>query len=112
MSTGKRIAVAIIYTCLMMMVVGELHASIDSVDTDNIICFGDFNADPNRGRFWGSVSEFCASYNFRLVDSILPYDSFSFISAAHNTTTMYFKGRVTLFFANNYLTEYRITMEF
>ena len=27
-------------------------------------------------------------------------------------TTMYFKGRVTLFFANNYLTEYRITMEF
>ena len=27
-------------------------------------------------------------------------------------TTMYFIGRVTLFFANNYLTEYRITMEF
>ena len=27
-------------------------------------------------------------------------------------TTMYFKGRVTLFFANNYLNEYRITMEF
>ena len=27
-------------------------------------------------------------------------------------TTMYFKGLVTLFFANNYLTEYRITMEF
>ena len=27
-------------------------------------------------------------------------------------TTMYFKGRVTLFVANNYLTEYRITMEF
>ena len=26
--------------------------------------------------------------------------------------TMYFIGRVTLFFANNYLTEYRITMEF
>ena len=25
---------------------------------------------------------------------------------------MYFIGRVTLFFANNYLTEYRITMEF
>ena len=27
-------------------------------------------------------------------------------------TAMYFKGRVTLFFANNYLTEYRITTEF
>ena len=27
-------------------------------------------------------------------------------------TTKYFIGRVTLFFANNYLTEYRITMEF
>ena len=28
------------------------------------------------------------------------------------TFTMYFIGRVTQFFANNYLTEYRITMEF
>ena len=27
-------------------------------------------------------------------------------------TTMYFIGRVTLFFDNNYLTEYRIAMEF
>ena len=27
-------------------------------------------------------------------------------------STMYFKGRITLFFTNNYLTEYRITMEF
>ena len=27
-------------------------------------------------------------------------------------TTKYFIGRVTLFLANNYLTEYRITMEF
>ena len=27
-------------------------------------------------------------------------------------STMYFIGRVTLFFANKYLTEYRITMEF
>ena len=26
--------------------------------------------------------------------------------------TVYFKGRVTLFFANNYLPEHRITMEF
>ena len=26
--------------------------------------------------------------------------------------TMYFIGRVTLFFANNYLPEYRITMKF
>ena len=51
-------------------VLGEFHTSLDSADTDNIICFGDFNAEPNRGRFWGRVSEFCASYNFRLVDSI------------------------------------------
>ena len=30
----------------------------------------------------------------------------------HSQTTKYFTGRVTLFFANNYLTKYRITMEF
>ena len=40
------------------------------LNTD-IICFGNFNVDPNRGRFWGRVNEFFASYNFRLVDSIL-----------------------------------------
>ena len=28
------------------------------------------------------------------------------------TNTLYFKGRVTLILPNNYLTEYRITMEF
>ena len=50
-------------------VFGELHASLDSADTDNIICFRDLNADPNRGRFWGRVSDFCTSYNFMLVDS-------------------------------------------
>ena len=30
----------------------------------------------------------------------------------HFLPTMHFIGRVTLFFANNYLTEYWITMEF
>ena len=30
----------------------------------------------------------------------------------HALPTKYFIGRVTLFFANNSLTEYRITMEF
>ena len=38
--------------------------------------------------------------------------SFIILSLAIVTSTMYFIGHVTLFFANNYLTEYRITMKF
>ena len=68
-------------------VLGELHASLNMVDTDNIICFGDFNADPNRGRLWPRLSDFSSENGFRFVDSTLPYDSFSFISSAHSTAS-------------------------
>ena len=36
---------------------------------------------------------------------------FNVFYAVKTDKPMYFIGRVTLFFANNYLTEYRITME-
>ena len=68
-------------------VLGELHASLNIVDTDNIIWFGDFNADHNRGRLWPRLSDFSSENGFRFVDSTLPYDSFSFISSAHSTTS-------------------------
>ena len=41
-----------------------------------------------------------------------PQESLFFYNLMNFETTMYFIGRVTLFFANNYLTEYQITMEF
>ena len=43
------------------------------------------------------------------LNTVFKYNVFKYCPAL---PTMYFIGRVTLFFANNYLTEYRITMEF
>jgi len=68
-------------------ILGELHASIDELDTGNIICIGDFNADPTRGRLWESVSGFCESNNFSVSDLIIGPDTFSYLSPSHNTTS-------------------------
>ena len=40
------------------------------------------------------------------------YINSSILDINYNIVTKYFIGHVTMFFANNYLTEYRITMEF
>ena len=34
-------------------ILGELEACINDLGSSFIICVGDYNADPNRGRFWG-----------------------------------------------------------
>jgi len=68
-------------------VLGELQASLSEIDTDNIICIGDYNADPTRGRLWECVSDFCDTNEFSIADSVLEPDSFSYLSPSHNTTS-------------------------
>ena len=67
-------------------ILGDLEAAIDSLNNRNILCVGDFNADPNRGRLWPFLNYFIVSNNFTVCDLVLPIDSFTFLSAAHNTT--------------------------
>ena len=51
-------------------------------------------------------------YSIQFTDRLACISSLDLYQFSLSLTTKYFKGRVTLFFANNSLTEYRITMEF
>ena len=39
-------------------ILGELQAAMSELPTNDILCIGDFNADPTRGRLWSNVVEF------------------------------------------------------
>ena len=54
----------------------------------NICIMGDFNADPNKGRFWRELQNFILS-KYRLLTDVdyLSEDTFSYLSPAHNTTS-------------------------
>ena len=60
-----------------LRILGELKADIDSIDTNDILLFGDFNADPHKGRFWQYLSEFTTENDFIIADSCLPFHSFT-----------------------------------
>ena len=64
----------------------ELEAAIVALNNSNILCVGDFNADPNRGRLWPLVDTFIRDNNLTVCDLILPINSFIYLSPAHNTT--------------------------
>ena len=68
-------------------ILGELQASLDELPTENIICAGDFNADPKRGRAWLNLCEFCDSSDLVIVDNCLPLSTFTYLSMSHNSTS-------------------------
>ena len=67
--------------------IGEIKASISDLSTDDVICLGDFNADPMRGPFWKHVEDFSSQCSLRVVDNMLPADTFAFFSPCHNSTS-------------------------
>jgi hypothetical protein len=73
--------------CAYQRVLGELQAAIDMLDVNNIVCIGDFNADPNRGRVWPYLYDFIEHNHFNVPDLLLPIDTFTYLSPAHNTTS-------------------------
>ena len=60
-------------------ILGELEACINDLGSSNIICVGDYNADPNRGRLWGCLWEFVTNGNLTVADLTLPVNSFIFL---------------------------------
>jgi len=75
--------------CLLSFqnVLGELCVILDDLDSVNVVLAGDFNADKYKGRFWPYVEEFITANGLKLDDANLPADSFTFLSASHNTTS-------------------------
>ena len=62
-------------------VLGELQAAINSLNTDKILLFGDFNVDPRKGRLWRYLSDFVNENNFVISDiDHLPFNSFTYLS--------------------------------
>ena len=49
---------------------------------DEVICMGDFNADPNKGRFYSDFQGFCRNNHLHPYDILwMPIDSYTYISA-------------------------------
>ena len=68
-------------------ILGELQETIKSANFDQIVCAGDFNADPSRGRLWDHLLHFVDHNQFIVNDLTLPIDSFPILSPAHNATS-------------------------
>ena len=59
-------------------VIGSIQSTVDGANTDKVICLGDFNADPHKGRFWTYVSDFAGFNCFTVSDLSLPPETFSY----------------------------------
>ena len=68
-------------------VLGELQCSLDVLNADKILLIGDFNADPSKGNFWPRLNDFILYNNLVVNDLMLPIDTFTYLSPAHNSTS-------------------------
>ena len=75
-------------------ILGDLEASISAFNNHSVICVGDFNADPNRGRLWTLLNDFVANNNFFFFlfsDLTLPIDSLQRITPQVGWTILSFQ---------------------
>lgn len=64
----------------------QLSEIIQNENYNKIYIIGDFNADPNKGRFYNLLYTFSVQNNLIIADiEMLPYETFTYISPAHNT---------------------------
>jgi endonuclease/exonuclease/phosphatase family metal-dependent hydrolase len=68
-------------------ILAELAEFIDSDAMGELIIVGDFNCDPFKGRFYRYLLDFVKNFKLSIADSMLPIDSFTYISAAHQSAT-------------------------
>ena len=84
----------------------EISEIIESECTNEIIIIGDLNCDPQKGRFFKYFKEFNDNHNLSMADSRLPIDSFTYVSAAHKSSTSWLDHIVVL--NNNIITNINI----
>ena len=68
-------------------VLGELQCSLDVLNADKILLIGDFNTDPSKGNFWPRLNDFILYNDLVVNDLMLPIDTFTYLSPAHNSTS-------------------------
>jgi hypothetical protein len=65
----------------------EISDILESEDVSDVIIAGDFNCDPNKGRFFTEFSNLIQTYHLHAVDLDLSQDNFTYISAGQNCAT-------------------------
>ena len=64
------------------------QVSISSEHCDETIIAGDFNCDPNKGRFFHELSQFAIEKGLHICDvNKLPADTYTYISETNNCST-------------------------
>lgn len=66
---------------------GILNNVIEDANTNNIILMGDFNADPNKGRFYRELLNFCDRKKLIICDKDLDNKTFTYLCPATSTTS-------------------------
>ena len=64
-----------------------IESVLDDQTVNNVCILGDFNADPQKGRFWSELLFLINNYNLIPDINYLSNDSFTYLSPAHNTTS-------------------------
>ena len=67
--------------------IATITSIIDEQGIVNVLVAGDLNADPGRGRFWRELDCLFDDYNLRKESEIMPSDTFTYLSAAHSSTS-------------------------
>ena len=71
----------------------KLKVIVDEQNINNVLIVGDFNADPNKGRFWRELYDFMESLSLVQADRVFFRDSFTFLCPSKNQ-----KGGLTTFY--------------
>ena len=73
-------------TCEFLESLGKLSDILQNENYNQTCLIGDFNTDPNKGRFFKHLKAFANQNELLIADiAILPHESFTFLSAAHDT---------------------------
>ena len=65
----------------------DLSTIFDDEHFDEVLLMGDFNCDPNKGRFFKEFINFTNNLGLQVVDLELPNDSFTYVSSGQTCST-------------------------
>lgn len=65
----------------------QIQVIAENENINKVIIAGDFNADPNRGRYWYEIIDLVDTLKLEFADLNLPIDSYTYLSPAHGSTS-------------------------
>ena len=71
------------YRCMLE----KLRVVVLENSVNSVLLVGDFNADPNKGRFWNELNNFVQSLSLYVLNDSFPKDTFTYLCPARNSTS-------------------------